>query len=192
MREEAHQGLSNPSSIHHISVTSAYTFPKCQGGSPCEYCTRTNKVCQPQAVSSSQVQFVSCSSPEQTLSVVKLPMQVSEHSDTVYFDYFTRFMERCQFTQGFINLGADLLPLAQICPPLQEAILAIGALEASRRATVHSIDRQNSPHNVAFGSYCGSIRKLQDRLQTSDALRCQGVVWCTLLLGLFEVRTGLH
>ncbi|KAF4342465.1 hypothetical protein FBEOM_3614 [Fusarium beomiforme] len=32
-----------------------------------------------------------------------------------------------------------------------------------------------------------AIQSLQDRLQSLDALDCPGVLWCTLLLGLFEL-----
>jgi hypothetical protein len=40
-------------------------------------------------------------------------------------------------------------------------------------------------------SYSKSLTSLQLCLQSPDALHCQGVLWCTLLLGLFEVREGL-
>lgn len=114
-------------------------------------------------------------------------MRISPHSNASYLDYFDLFMKRCQFTEGFKSLAADLLPLIQTCPPLREATVAIGALEASRRATVNSSCGRQSPFNVAFGSYGKAIQSLQGQLQSSDALRCEGVLWCTLLLGLFEV-----
>lgn len=147
-----------------------------------------NKVCLPQVPSTTKVQFISSTPSRQHVPVVQLPVQVCRHPGILYLDYFALFMQHCQFTEEFTNLGADLLPLIQTCPPLREATVAIGALEASRRATVNASHGRQSPYNVAFGSYGLSIQMLQDRLQSPDALRCEGVLWCTLLLGLFEVR----
>jgi hypothetical protein len=115
-------------------------------------------------------------------------MQVTAKSDVTYLDYFGFFMQRCQFTKESTNVVHDLLPLIQTCAPLREATIAIGALEASRRATVNFATDKQSPHNVALGSYGKSIQKLQVQLQSSDSMRCEGVLWCTLLLGVFEVR----
>ena len=114
-------------------------------------------------------------------------MRVDTHFDVIYLDYFDLFMKRCQFTEEFNNLGADLLPLIQTCPPLKEVARAIGALEASRRASVKSSRGRQSPYNVAFVSYGKSLKILQGQLQLSKALCSEGVLWCTLLLGLFEV-----
>lgn len=146
------------------------------------------KLCQPQVVSINEMKFVGCTLSQPTQQVIKLPLQVSEHTDVIYLNYFNLFMRHCQFTQQFANLGPDLLPLIQTCPPLREVTIAIGALEASRLATVNCRSRSHSPYNVAFGSYGKSIQKLQSWLHAPDALNCQGVLWCTLLLGLFEVR----
>ncbi|KAG8355340.1 hypothetical protein FVEN_g6776 [Fusarium venenatum] len=162
---------------------------KCQGGFPCEYCIRTNKTCLPQAVTANKVKFVRCKTFQSSSQVAKPPMHITARPDITYLDYFDLFMQRCQFTKGSTNLASDLLPLLQSCAPLREVTIAIGALEASRRATVHIGSDRPAPINVAFGSYGRSIQKLQDRLQSSDALRCQGVLWCTLLLGLFELMT---
>ncbi|KAL0767757.1 hypothetical protein CaCOL14_009996 [Colletotrichum acutatum] len=160
---------------------------KCQGGSPCEYCTRTKKKCLPQAISATGVHFISSESCEETMQVAGLSTQINIHSDIPYLDYFDLFMKRCLFTDEFNGLAADLLPLAQTCLPLGQVLTAIGALEASRRATVKSSRGQQSPYTVAFASYGESIKTLRARLQVPDAFRRGGVLWCTLLLGLFEL-----
>ncbi|KAF5675556.1 transcriptional regulatory moc3 [Fusarium heterosporum] len=89
------------------------------------------------------------------------------------------------------NLGAELLPLMHKCPPLEEVMTAIGALEASRRATVKSSSGRHSPDQVALRSYGKSLQKLQSWLQLPDALNCRGSLWCTLLLALFELMTQI-
>ncbi|RGP81833.1 hypothetical protein FLONG3_30 [Fusarium longipes] len=122
----------------------------------------------------------------ETYQAAELPLQVTAKPDVTYLDYFGLFMQRCQFTKEFSHLLSDLLPLIEMCAPLREATIAIGALEASRRATVNFASERKSPHTVALGSYGKSIQKLQLQLQSSDAMPCEGVLWCTLLLGLFE------
>jgi len=114
---------------------------------------------------------------------------VTTKSQVKYLDYFSAFMKRCQFTKKSANLASDLLPLIQTCAPLQEAAIAIGALEASRRATVNSTSERQSPGIAALQSYGTSIRKLQAELESLEVSQYQGVLWCTLLLGLFDVCT---
>lgn len=126
------------------------------------------------------------------MQVARLLTQVNLHSDILYLDYFDLFMKRCLFTDEFNGLAADLLPLTQTCLPLVQVVTAIGALEASRRATVRSSRYQQSPYTVAFLSYGEAMKTLRARLQVSDAFRCGGVLWCTLLLGLFEVTYSSH
>ena len=112
---------------------------------------------------------------------------VSPKPEVKYQEYFGLFMQRCQFTKESTDLASDLLPLIQACAPLQEVAIAIGALEASRRATVKSTSEGQPPGIVALLSYGRSVRKLQAELESLEALESQGVLWCTLLLGLFDV-----
>ncbi|KAI3559450.1 hypothetical protein CABS03_05193 [Colletotrichum abscissum] len=172
MRQKAYQAITN----------------QCQGGSPCEYCTRTKKRCLPQATSTTEVHFISPGSSEEGMQVAGLPAHVNIPSAILYLDYFDLFMKRCLFADEFSGLAADLLPLAQTCLPLGQVVTAIGALEASRRATVKSSRGQQPPYTVAFVSYGEAVKTLRARLQVSDAFRCGGVLWCTLLLGLFELK----
>ncbi|CAG7558111.1 unnamed protein product [Fusarium equiseti] len=155
---------------------------KCQGGSPCEYCIRTNKTCLPQENPAVKAKFVY----DNTSQVVA---HVAAKSEVKYLNYFSVFMKRCQFTKESTDSVSDLLPLIQTCAPLQEAAIAIGALEASRRATVNFTSERQSPGIVALQSYGTSIRKLQAELESLEASQCQGVLWCTLLLGLFDLMT---
>ncbi|KAH7184588.1 uncharacterized protein B0J16DRAFT_414077 [Fusarium flagelliforme] len=155
---------------------------KCQGGSPCEYCIRTKKTCLPQNNPVVKAKFVYTDSSQIMAHVTAKP-------DVTYLEFFSLFMRRCQFTRASADLASDLLPLIQTCAPLQEAAIAIGALEASRRATVNFTSERQSPEIIALQSYGRSIRRLQAELDTLEASQCQGVLWCTLLLGLFDLMT---
>jgi hypothetical protein len=143
------------------------------------------KHCQPQAVAMSELKFVSHSVLQQRS---KLQPQISEKPDSTYLKTFFLFLQRCEFTPEFANLGSDFLPLIQTCAPLREATVAIAALEISRSPNARSFDELPSPYHFALKSYSKSLASLQHYLRSPDALHCQGVLWCTLLLGLFEVR----
>ncbi|KAH6874074.1 hypothetical protein B0T10DRAFT_533100 [Thelonectria olida] len=162
---------------------------KCQGGLPCEYCIRTKKSCVPQTAPTDKLQFVRCTPSQQASQAVELPVQVDRQADLLYFDYFALFIKRCEFTQDFASVTCALLPLTETCPPLREAVIAIGALDASRRSHVRTCSQRQLPHSIAFRSYGTSIRNLQHLLQASGALQSDGVLWCTFLLGLFELMS---
>ncbi|KAI1071473.1 hypothetical protein LB507_005479, partial [Fusarium sp. FIESC RH6] len=161
---------------------------KCQGGSPCEYCIRTSKTCLPPDQPVVKAKFV-YGSPSQMVARVTPSLEVT------YLEYFSLFMKRCQFTKDTADLASDLLRLIQTCEPLQEVAIAIGALEASRRATVNFSSERQSPGMAALRSYGSSIRKLQVELHSLNTSRSQGVLWCTLFLGIFDLMsqvTGDH
>jgi hypothetical protein len=160
---------------------------QCQGGSPCEYCIRTKKPCVPQAVPTDMLQFIRCTPSQQSSRSVELPMQVDRQADLFYWDYFDLFIKRCEFTRDFASVTCALLPLIETCLPLREAVIAIGALDASRHSHVRSCSQRELPHSIAFRSYGTAVRSLQHLLQSSAALHSDGVLWCTFLLGLFEV-----
>lgn len=73
-------------------------------------------------------------------------------------------------------------------PALRDLSIAIGALNASRRASIRTDPEQEWPQCVAYRSYSSSLQSLQQQLQTNDAGMSQDVAWSTFLLGLFEVR----
>ncbi|SCN89068.1 uncharacterized protein FFE2_07739 [Fusarium fujikuroi] len=156
-----------------------------QGGTPCEYCVRMKKNCQPQAATVSELKFVSHSVVPQHTS--NLQPQISDKPDSVYLKTFFLFLQRCEFTPEFANLGSEFLPLIQTCAPLREATVAIGALEISRSPSTRSSDELRSPYHFALKSYSKALTSLQHYIQSPHAIHCQGVLWCTLLLGLFEL-----
>lgn len=73
-------------------------------------------------------------------------------------------------------------------PALRDLGIAIGALDASRRASTRASLEHNWPQCVAYRSYSRSLQSLQQQLQKMDVTTGQDVAWTTFLLGLFEVR----
>ncbi|KAL6894891.1 fungal-specific transcription factor domain-containing protein [Trichoderma evansii] len=164
---------------------------KCQGGFPCEYCNRTNKKCNPQAVTPPtylNVQFVAYAPPQRrAATAITLPVQVQSHDNDAYLRSFAELLYRCQFTKDFVHIGRDLLPLMHTSPALRDLGIAIGALDASRRASTRASLEHEWPQCVAYRSYSRSLQSLQLQLQKKDAGTSQDVAWSTFLLGLFEL-----
>ncbi|KAL7920746.1 fungal-specific transcription factor domain-containing protein [Trichoderma austrokoningii] len=158
---------------------------KCQGGFPC------NRICSPQAVAASTSfgrQFVAYAPREQrAATAITLPIQVQSHDSDIYLNSFTELLHRCQFTKDFIHIGRDLLPLMHTSPALRDLGIAIGALDASRRASTRTSLDHEWPQCVAYRSYGCSLQSLQLQLQTKYACLSQDVPWSTFLLGLFEL-----
>ncbi|PNP38559.1 hypothetical protein TGAMA5MH_09640 [Trichoderma gamsii] len=72
-------------------------------------------------------------------------------------------------------------------PALRDLGIAIGALDASRRASTRACLEPDWPQCVAYRSYSRSLQSLQLQLQTEDVGTGQDVAWTTFLLGVFEL-----
>ena len=130
--------------------------------------------------------FVATNGSNDVPVVPNLPGQIVRHAEVLYLDYFDAFMQRCQVTPGFAAITADLLPIIHASPSLQDVTVAIGALDASRRASVGSPSGKDAPRYVAFSSYGRAIATLKARLDSTEAVGSEDVLWGTFLLGLFE------
>lgn len=97
------------------------------------------------------------------------------------------FMGRCQFTEGFASVTANLVPVIEKSHSLRHVAIAIGALDVSRRSSVSSRRGQESPLYVALVSYGSSIQALRTKLAKSGSSQRDDVLWGTFLLGIFEV-----
>lgn len=147
-------------------------------------------MCQPpSSQQQNKTKFVVVAAREQFSQTTEIPAQLPKHNETIYLDQFGLFMKKCQFTKAFASVTADLMPLVQTSPSLQDLAGAIGALEASRRASVRSFRGQESPQIAAFRLYGRSTRALRRQLETTEPGKYQDILWSTFLLGLFEVRT---
>ncbi|KAH6971083.1 hypothetical protein BKA56DRAFT_558426 [Ilyonectria sp. MPI-CAGE-AT-0026] len=161
---------------------------KCEGGCPCQYCIRTNKACQPQKPAPHQTKFIVVQDPSSAYQTT-MPAQAHKLRDDIYLDHFVSFIQRCQFTRGFASATADIVRRIHTSQPLRDLTLAIGALEASRTPSVRCSLFRDSPLCIAFSFYGKSMQTLNHKLETTDALHCDDVLWSTFLLGLFELMT---
>jgi hypothetical protein len=163
---------------------------QCEGGTPCNYCSRTRRTCIPQfpvpdgyifvaATQVTRAQTASMSSPR-------------PHNDNVYLDLFAAFLRRCQFTGGFIHVDRDLFDLVHTSPMLQDLALAIGALEASRRASCSLLHAPSRARATAFACYGKALKALREQLAMAGAAHREDVLWSTFLFGLFEVNSHVQ
>ena len=112
---------------------------------------------------------------------------VRKSTDTLFMDNFASFVERFRLTKEFSTVGADLLEHIHAFPHLRYAAIAIGALEASRRDAIEDRQGMASPHYSAFRAYSKSLQALQSRLDGLKETECDDVLWCSVLLAVFEV-----
>jgi hypothetical protein len=108
---------------------------------------------------------------------------------TIYVDLFASFMQRCQFTNRFVSVDKDLLGLVQSSHLLYDLALAIGALEASRRASYTQLHASNRTYTRAFMLYGNALSALGREIAKTGAADREEVLWSTSLLGLFEVSS---
>lgn len=107
---------------------------------------------------------------------------------TIYLGHFVTVITRCHFTASFPSVATCLVPIMDGNRHLRDIAIAIGALDANRRADIgHHLDHP-SPRVVAFTNYQRALTSLQDKLSLSDAPQRDDVLWTTFLLGLFEAR----
>lgn len=120
-------------------------------------------------------------------AVISRPVVIPRSDDSIYLDYFAVFIERCHFSAGFATLPSDLLPLLDASGSLKDLVLAIGALETSRRGSSHNYPRLSSPHEMSLRFYGRSIKAFQEQIRSSEGIEKVDVLWTTLLFGIFEV-----
>ncbi|KID63407.1 C6 finger domain protein, partial [Metarhizium hybridum] len=170
------------------SIATDECRPQCQGGSPCHHCTRTGKTCEPQmpATSSDSFQFVAYESTRRTTPKLALPAAVNDREGT-YLGHFVAVIRNCHFTARFPLAATALLPVMRGHDHLSHVAVALGALDAHRRAQVGTSPDYPSPRTVAFTRYQRALASLQDELGSSDAPQRDDVLWTTFLLGLFEL-----
>lgn len=138
------------------------------------------------------MKFIISAESTKSCPVIQVPMQVHGPTHALYLNHFADFLHQSHFSRDFASVHWDLVPLVSTSPPLRHIALAIGSLRASRRCSVRSLSIHESTHYVALKSYGDSIQALQ--LQISNGLpTCQeDTLWCTFLLGLFEVSLDLY
>ncbi|EFY91084.1 hypothetical protein MAC_02970 [Metarhizium acridum CQMa 102] len=179
------------SSLNHLQLPPPLTDAgdKCQGGSPCDHCTRTGKTCEPQTPTTPRAsfQFVAYEATRRTTPKLALPATVNNDRESTYLGHFVAVIRNCQFTARFPLVATALLPVMSGNSHLSHVAIAIGALDAHRRAQVGASRDYPSPRIVAFTRYQRALASLQDELGSSNAPQRDDVLWTTFLLGLFEL-----
>lgn len=104
-------------------------------------------------------------------------------------DLFAAFIQRCQFTSGFSSVNKEFYCLIHSSRLLHDLALAIGALEASRRASCSHSHTPNKARAMSFRCYGSALSALRQELDRAGAAHREDVLWCTFLCGLFEVST---
>ncbi|TWU78636.1 hypothetical protein ED733_005365 [Metarhizium rileyi] len=102
----------------------------------------------------------------------------------------TEIAEPVSFTAQFPLVATALLPILDANEHLRSIAVAIGALDASRRAQVGTHHPLHpSARVVAFTNYQRALARLQGELDSSQAPLRDDVLWTTFLLGLFELMS---
>lgn len=108
-----------------------------------------------------------------------------------HLHYFGLFIRKNTFNTQYPSYDAEIREVlgTETENHLVQAVLAVGALEASRSNATRSAEASTHRSDLYHGltSYSSSINALRDAMKCSgDPSRIQ-VLWTTLLLGLFEV-----
>lgn len=121
--------------------------------------------------------------------MAKLP--TTSDPTLLYFSYYHAFLQNNKFS-GLETLQEDARYLMKHGDPdtfLREAMLSLGALQASKLCGVRKSKR--SHYQSALESYTRAIAGLRHAISRSgrnnDSYLRAGILWATLLLGLFEV-----
>lgn len=114
-------------------------------------------------------------------------MQVRKHDDILYLDHFATFLQQCHFTTGFAAANADIATVVGNYTLLNQIAIAIGALVASRKGSIRTFGKFESPQHIAFRACGRSLNKLHSTISKINPVFREDIFWCTFLHGLFEV-----
>jgi hypothetical protein len=175
---------------------------KCRGGFPCAYCNRVGKTCiaprtQPHH---QELIFVHLGNPSQvcpskgkpgtTVSVaLAVPPVISLDLHTkLSKHFFSVFIQANDFTVAK-SLNLNLIEhLWQTNSGLREAIVAVAALDASRRSQTISYGKKGGIATTALKAYRKALLSLQTDLDCQMILSSDACLWSTFFLGIFEVN----
>ncbi|KAH6631947.1 hypothetical protein F5144DRAFT_592808 [Chaetomium tenue] len=179
---------------------------KCSGDSPCTTCVKRHQPCRYLVAPQKKPAMILVDQGRQqtvdtylvqgrrpvsisTTGVVKSP--APSDPTLLYFSYYHVFLQNNKFS-GLETPQEDALYLMKHGDPetfLRDAMLSLGALQASKLCGAQKSKRTH--YQSALESYTRAIAGLRHALSQSDRnndphLR-PGILWATLLLGLFEL-----
>ena len=119
----------------------------------------------------------------QSLVISKAIQRPQASSFMAYF--FNVFIIRNDFSGGSLDMDA-IVANFQSSPSLYHAAVAVGALDASKKALSPAGERRSATV-AALSSYKTSLVAFQQEIQDRDIKKNEAALWTTLFLGLFEV-----
>ncbi|KAH7085021.1 hypothetical protein BKA63DRAFT_8151 [Paraphoma chrysanthemicola] len=179
---------------------------KCHGGSPCENCKRTNRVCKT-PVKSQMTERIFVSPKGKSLSSavknsprppflsitrgaeVSLPRPVSPKGLERYLPYFfASFLPMNIFTSDRVSMELDLIDLAKTSPALRGAMYAVTASHGEQTCSIDlaNVDVQSSIAE-SLEAYNHSVCCIRKGIDANELLDDPSALWTTFLLGLFEL-----
>ncbi|KAK4033414.1 hypothetical protein C8A01DRAFT_19640 [Parachaetomium inaequale] len=178
---------------------------KCSGDSPCTTCVRRNQPCCYSVAAQKKSAILVDRGKQQTVGtyavlrqdrVPQAPTQSIKSPSVsdptfLYFFYYDIFLQKNKFT-GLAAPQNDVKQLARQGDAetyLRDAMLALGAMQASKLCQVPK--SKKTYYQSALESYTRAIAGLRRALsqfdRTHDPQPRAGILWTTLLLGLFEL-----
>ncbi|KAI6269341.1 hypothetical protein MCOR28_007782 [Pyricularia oryzae] len=182
----------------HRCVACTKSHLKCSGNFPCTACVKRGYPCQYGVVVQERAILVDRGKHStigtyrgvgQSLvpdTLVAKPLGADQ--TTFYLSCFDAFLQKNKFT-GLVSPREDIAELVKRGDPeshLRDAVLCLGAMQA---LTLPAASRSKEIRQFALQSYAKSISRLRDALANTvdDAESRVGILWSTLLLGLFEL-----
>ncbi|KAI8715964.1 Zn(2)-C6 fungal-type domain-containing protein [Fusarium sp. LHS14.1] len=175
---------------------------KCSGTLPCSNCQRRQIICDFSPVLNKVARIkIDHGNHATAVGLVnsycrhappKLVITPRADKTSYFFRYFDTFLLRNKFTQKNMY-PTDIVELIQRSSSgeyLRDAVLSVGAMQATKSRSAESIDSQES-YRFAVSHYSKSVAGLRSALNQFASLPNlrHSILWTTHLLGLFELMS---
>lgn len=178
-------------SIYHICRIDSTNEDQCEGGRPCNYCTKKDIDCVSQASKTQQGLVILNKTPNEDQEVIVQKSQnhvldcrrlyAKDRSQHCVNQFFTSYVANNEFG---VSIDLDtIIYQFQSSPSLYHAIVAIGALDLSSK----KVSQQEFDDLVAIRAYRTSVVNFQTEIEKNGFLESDAGLWTTFFLGLFEV-----
>lgn len=176
---------------------------QCEGGSPCLYCTKKKQRCVPQAAApKTDAIFVNASTAPSVgnnniLAVVQKNLAIENPTLTLCSGvppdksigfvkhFFCAFLVTNDFGGG-LDLDTIIAEF-QNSSSLYHALVAVGALDLSKKLLLSSASKVRDARVGALTAYRSSIISFQKDIESEGVRQSDASLWTTFFLGLFEL-----
>lgn len=190
--------------LPHQHIVSHTYNRKCHGGTPCQYCQKTQQDCvAPTNQRTQNAVFVintpqshatdlNGKSPRHVRPASIVPSSVpSDQLTLLTKHFFTEFLAANSLASSILIDPSGLSSFFESSPGLYNATIAIAALDTCHRSSnsfsLSATKDKAATKIVALKAYRASCAALQNDLLTRDVLNNSACLWSTLFLGLFEL-----